>query len=740
MGHRLVPSAVVSSALLALVGVARVSSGQSGFEVVHAFPGSAGYPVSRLLQADDGVLYGTVPTGGPAAAGLVFALRPTPGGGVQSVVLHVFDGTDGSVPIGDLIQARDGALYGTTSGEAGGAGTVFKITTAGQLTTLHRFSGGDGLRPTGGLVQAPDGSFWGTTQAGGAAGLGTIFGITPAGALSTVHSFAGPDGLAPTAGLLLASDGNFYGTTTIDFSGGTSFDSGTVYQITPQGAFTTLHSFVWSLADPSGGKNPFAALVEGRDGDLYGMARVFIGGPSLAFSLSKSGVFTPLATIDSVVGGLTLGSDGNFYGVSTGGGDANMGTVFRMTPSGAVTTLHSFVGADGLQPFAPLVQARDGAFYGTTFRGGSANHGTIFRLATAGDFTSLGSFASRDGDSPQGSLILADGSLYGTTASGGPTDQGTVFRMSPSGAVTFLHFFSGTDGASPIAGLVQASDGALYGNASKGGASGRGTVFKITPDGVFTLIHSFADGEGRLPSSPLAEAADGNLYGTTPFGGSRDTGTAYRVTPTGEFSTLSDFSGVDAIGSCCNGPAFPSGQLAPASDGNIYGTSGGVGPGIGGTIFRMNTLGHVEVLHSFGCNPVATTQPACPDGSSPKAGPVLGRDGHFYGTTNGPGAVVFRFDTGGNYTVLHRFGDDPGVRGVIQAADGNLYGTAAGSTHFIYRITPDGASTTLHTLNPAEGAGSLAPLLQMPDGSLYGTASEQGPAFHGTAFRLAPGP
>ena len=273
--------------------------------------------------------------------------------------LHSFGGSStdcqsqpgcGSYPLAGLVQASDGNFYGTTEGSGGnnncvsGCGTVFKITPSATLTTLYRFCSqancADGESPRAGLVQASDGNFYGTTENGGANncapyyGCGTVFKITSSGALTTLHSFARSDGAYPGAGLVQASDGNFYGTT---YVGGTN-NYGTVFKITPQGTLTTLHSF-----DGSDGANPADGLLQA--------------------------------------------SDGNFYGATSYGGASNdcyggCGTVFKITSSGTLTTLHSFAGSDGANPPARLVQASDGNLYGTTYVGGADGRGTVFRLVT----------------------------------------------------------------------------------------------------------------------------------------------------------------------------------------------------------------------------------------------------------------------------------------------------------------------------------------------------------------------
>jgi uncharacterized repeat protein (TIGR03803 family) len=349
-------------------------------------------------------------------------------------------GVDGGSPYDGLIQASDGDFYGTTSrGGPFAAGTVFKVTATGVPTTLHSFGGGiDGAYPNGGLLQA-GGNFYGTASQGGLTDNGIVFKIDASGTLTTLHSFLGVDGKTPTASLILASDGNFYGTT---YAGG-PIGSGTIFKMDASGVLTTLHTF------------------SGGDGD------------------------TPIA-------GLIQGADGNFYGTTYFGGAFGDGTIFRMNAAGTLTTLHAFSNtADGGHPYGGLIQAADGSFYGTTTGGGPANLGTVFRMDSVGTVTILHSFVGgAEGALPNAGLIRAtDASFYGTTTHGGAADVGTVFKISAAGALTTLIAFNSSNGAYPFASLVQASDGSFYGTTTAGGASGAGVVFSVplTPAGSPTV-------------------------------------------------------------------------------------------------------------------------------------------------------------------------------------------------------------------------------------------------------------
>jgi uncharacterized repeat protein (TIGR03803 family) len=358
----------------------------------------------------------------------------------NTTVLYSFaQGSDGQRPNASLIQGSDGTFYGTTDlGGANGAGTVFSITSAGTETVLYSFAGGssDGASPAAGLIQGSDGNFYGTTDAGGAGGFGTVFKITPGGTETVLHSFtANSDGAEPEASLIQGSDGTFYGTTDI---GGTSGD-GTVFSITSAGTETVLHPFAGSSSD---GSRPATGLIQGSDGNFYGTTDAGgVNADGTVFRITPSGTETVLYSFaggssdgSHPEGGLIQGSDGNFYGTTDAGGANGDGTVFKITPSGTETLLYSFAGgsSDGSNPTAGLIQGSDGNLYGTTFLGGANGHGTVFKITPSGTETVLHSFAGgfSDGESPEASLIQgSDGNLYGTTLDGGFSSVGTVFKV-----------------------------------------------------------------------------------------------------------------------------------------------------------------------------------------------------------------------------------------------------------------------------------------------------------------------
>jgi uncharacterized repeat protein (TIGR03803 family) len=364
---------------------------------------------------------------------LLLALLPLAASAQTFTSLASFNGANGADPFyAALVQGLDGNLYGTTSARgAHGKGTVFKISPTGKVTTLYSFCAkskcADGSTPYGGLVLGTDGNFYGMTFVGGTLNAGTVYRITPAGKLTTLHSFQFSDGYNPYDALVQGSDGNFYGTTTY----GGAHLLGNVFKITPQGVVTNLHSF-----DDSDGAEPEAGLIQGTDGNFYGTTYTggSSGGYGTAFKITPAGVFTSLHSFDDnvdgrqVVPGLVQGTDGNFYGTTGGGGPLGYGTVFVMTPTGTVTVLHNFDITDGDAPNS-LALGTDGNFYGTTISGGTNGDGVLFEITPSGTYSALHTFTGPDGDFIfAGPMQATDGNLYGTTQLGGSKNDGTVFK------------------------------------------------------------------------------------------------------------------------------------------------------------------------------------------------------------------------------------------------------------------------------------------------------------------------
>jgi uncharacterized repeat protein (TIGR03803 family) len=395
---------------------------------------------------------------------------------------------------------------------------------------------------------------------------------------NTLVNFDGPNGYFPSSVLTQGADGNFYGTTQWGGTNNCELGCGTIFKMTSTGTLTTLHNFCSQL-NCADGSAPMAPLMQVPTGDFYG-------------TTSSNGV----------------------------------GTVFKMTSTGTLTTLYTFCAladcADGAYPSGALTLA-GGNLYGTTRYGaqnpecnvGTVSCGTIFKINSSGILTTLYNFCALDGCpdgyTPMGGLISsANGNLYGVTAFGGNINYlcqstcGTVFEINPAGKLTTLHSFDITDGYQPTSGLIQGKSGDFYGETFQGGSGGCGlsgfsvgcgTIFKITAKGALTTLYNFLGGsDGGYPQGPLVQGTDGNFYGTTQVGGTWNAGTVFEITPEGVLTTLYAFCG----GVC---GWYPEAGLFQATDGNFYGTTTGGGSGTqrDGTVFSLAT----------GLSPFVKTEP-----------------------------------------------------------------------------------------------------------------------------------
>jgi uncharacterized repeat protein (TIGR03803 family) len=367
------------------------------------------------------------------------AFAPAWGQTFQSIFSFPSDGTKGTAPKATLTVGPDGSLYGTASeGGAGGAGTAFKINTAGVLTPLGDFVAADtGKAPVARLVNIGDGFLYGVTSAGtGTAGdpLGTVFKLDPAGGLTKIFALPG-SGITPMRPHALTS-----------------------------GETNVLHVL---------GNSPGGIWRVPLNGDPA--TNVF------NFSNSDDGIFP-----ESII----RGADGNLYGVTHGTSfvdttPGRQGTIFKIATNGTgFVTLHDCDLPTGVAPNGAMVQDANGNFYGTMSAGGQNSDGVVFRLESTGVGFVYSVLHSINDHPPLGDLLLAsDGRLYGTSRAGGANLYGSVFRINTDGSgFQVIHSFNKTNGSYPEAGLVQALDGNLYGVTSEGGIGDKGTIFRIDLD------------------------------------------------------------------------------------------------------------------------------------------------------------------------------------------------------------------------------------------------------------------
>lgn len=341
----------------------------------------------------------------------------------------------------------------------------------------------------------------------------------------------------------------------------------------------------------------YVTLVQGTSGALYGTT--YEGGAKTAgtfFSVTTSGTYTLLYSFGSVShdgenpsGGLTLGTDGNFYGTTQQGGTATEGIVFKMTPSGTETILHNFTGlADGAFPWGPPIQASDGNFYGTTSGGGNHGQGTVYKVTSTGTYTQIYQFDGTHGAAPIASPVQgADGYLYIPVSEGGAEYCGTIVQMTTAGVINnYYSFPCGAGGGDPAGPLVQyASSGNLYSTTQDGGTAGEGTIYEVTTGLAVTILHDFGSvfGDCTLPSAGLFLGTDGNYYGSASDGGGHGDGCLFNTTTSGTFTGLYSFNNTS------NGEQMS--PLAPPvelTSGLLYGTTEFGGTSNDGTVYSLN--------------------------------------------------------------------------------------------------------------------------------------------------------
>jgi uncharacterized repeat protein (TIGR03803 family) len=589
------------------------------------------------------------------------------------------------------------------------------------------------------IRQASDGAFYGTTLAGGAYDRGVLFRMDVAGAVTPLHNFSGAADGARPFGLVRAADGTFYGLTA---EGG-----GTVFRFVPGSAPTTVHAFA-----ESDGRFP-VDLFAASDGNVYGLT-VSGGdfGNGTIFVLAPGGGFTtiysfPAGSASTALRSLVKASDGRFYVTAEQGGDAGYGTLLSVDEQGVLTTLHEFSFDDG-QGYAPvgLIQGSDGRLYGATRGGGDFADGTVYSIGLGGDHLVLHSFSlSVDGSQPGPDLLeTSDGNFYGVT-----TFSIRLFRINAAGTHTTLRDLTGSDSPGE---LIQGADGRLFGPTQGGGVDDGGTIYAVPLSGGFTTVHDFRLGDSDGRPNGVIQASNGQFYGTTrlaPLSGRGLIGTVFAMDDTGARTTLHTFQ--------ISIPFFvfdgtPLSNLVEANDGNLYGTTFNEfdAPFPPGQIFRITPGGtHTTVSGSY----------------TLRAGLIQASDGRLYGTSAAASdplvrasqrayGTVFRVETSGTRTVLHQFegGDsaDP-IAEVVEIDDGTLYGTTMGILPLtpigaprpppvhgtIFQVDPTtGSFATRHLFTGPDGSKPAGRLIQGTDGLIYGTTSAGGANGLGTVFVL----
>jgi uncharacterized repeat protein (TIGR03803 family) len=577
----------------------------------------------------------------------------------METVLYSFKGApDGANPIAGVTIDAAGNLYGTTyNGGDHSLGALYKLSPSGQESVLYGSFGGSGTvgaTPIGGVVLDSTGNLY------GAAG-NIVYELGPMGVftvLADLYYYSGA-----LSGLTRDSSGNIYATADASNDAGVKYPHGAVFKVDTGNKVTLLYQFhgatvLSGIAPPlAWGLGPNAGVVLDSAGNLYGTTP-FQGTAGIVYEIEAGGRVKRLYDFQPAVGGseptsyLTLDAAGNLYGTTaSGGGPADAGVVFKLSPTGKETILHTFKGgsSDGTSPAGRTVLDHAGSLYGTTFRGGTNDQGVVYKLSATGQETVLHSFTGgADGGLPIGLAIDSAGNLYGTTEFGGAGSQtglqeGVVFKLDAAGTFSVLYAFTGlSEGGVPNGGVTLDSGGNLYGTTFYGGIGnpGAGVVFKIDTSGTYSVLHAFsASTDGGFPTSSVTVDGAGNLYGACPSYGPRGGGTVFKLDTVGTFSVLYAFTGGPYVGG-------PYAAVVLDGAGNLYGTISVAASGCPGTsgacgmVYKIDTLENETVLYSFtggadGAEPDGLTL----EGNRRLYGPATGL---LPGSPVGGGGTVFK--------------------------------------------------------------------------------------------------
>ncbi len=562
----------------------KVKKDGSGFQKLIDFSGANGSdPVGSLITMSDGTLYGVTTAGGSNGAGILYKINQD---GSSFSKLIDFDFTTGATPISGLLRASDGNLYGLTAdGGAHGNGIIFRFQiNTGSIASILDLNFASSGGAWGDLIQGADSKLYGISS------LGPAFSLNLDGTGYTlIYDFSTEQ---PAGNITQMSTGEIVGMTQY----GGALGTGMLFKLTTSGytklldlSASTGQSLSYGLQSAITEFSPGVMLVLANGGGPSNNGTIFSYNASAVGVLKQFPIETMYPRAD-----LMMGIDGGLYGVAEFGGAAGAGVIFKVETSGTYTKLFEFDGSTtGANPRGRLVQNSAGVLFGTTSSGGTGNTGTIFKINANGTgFTKLFDFddfnsASANGRFADGGLFLAsDNYLYGICSAGGSTQNGTVYKIQQDGSgFTNLHTFATAEGARPYGSLVQADNGILYGVTRNGGANAKGSIYKITMNGTFTKLLDFNGTNGSLPTAGLLQASDGFLYGTTYLGGSNDVGTIFKIDVNGlNFSTIVHF---DAN----KGAQLLRSTLTEAPDGFLYGVASAGGSYGVGTIYKVKKDG-----------------------------------------------------------------------------------------------------------------------------------------------------
>jgi uncharacterized repeat protein (TIGR03803 family) len=689
---------------------------------------------SALSQCTE--LYGTLCYGGISDAGALF--KTDENGENLTYVYSPELVVKGSSPRGDLCQASNGKLYGLTmSGGVNDVGVIFELDTeTGEYTNKFGFSQDNGANPMGSLIQAKNGKLYGMTCYGGANNCGVIFEWDPATNIYTKKfDLNKTNGSNPSGSLIQAEDSSLYGLT----GSGGKYDMGVLFEWDPNsGKYTKWIDFQGNI----NGKGPHGSLILADNNKLYGMTSsggsndagvIFEFDPSTMTYIKKIDFGRDARNPD---GSLFQALNGKFYGMTPYGGYNDQGVLFEWDlSSNTINQKILFIDTNGNYPVGSLIQTDNGLLYGMTSMGGINNSGVLFEFdPVAGHYIKKHDFEENIHYKERmvyGSLCKAkNGRLYGMTACGGPDGNGKVFEFEP---VTGTHkdmvsFYNKENGAYPIGSLVQAKNGKLYGINSYGGANNMGTIYEWDPrEKTYSNKVNFNGTEiGRMPEESMIRASNNKFYGMTMAGGSFNYGTLFEYVPeTNSILKLHDFNTESGI--------FPTGSMIQADNGKLYGTCATGGKYRHGVIFEWDpSTSKFAIRFDF---PYVYRSEAHCAFIRASNGKLYGiRDNMLFEWDPADGSFVKKFD-------FNRERDGEAVFGpMVKAGDGMYYGmTEVGGSHDVGVLFKWNPETNIYSKlldfdGAAHGGYPYGSLFKSRNGKLYGMTTAGGTFDGGVLF------
>ena len=600
-------------------------------------------PLGSLIQASNGKLYGLSGHGGAFGYGVIFEYDA----GTNTFIKKLdFDSTSmGSHPYGSFLQANNGKLYALTyDGGQYGRGTLFEYT-IGSNTFSKKLDFNNiitGSNPPGDLIQAPNGKLYGLCQYGGANGFGVIFEYDiNTNSYAKKWDFDGTTGRNPYGSPVLGANSKIYGLAAYGGLNG----SGVLFEF-DLNSFSYLDKFDFN--SPVSGGNPISSLAKASNGLLYGFT--YFGGVNsigtfFKFDPSLS-VFTKILDLNDAIGANCRStpmqaSNGKLYGVTTNGGIYGSGVLYQynISNNNLIKKVDLNISAEGQSPFGSLFKATNDNLYGLTYAGGVSNMGVLFEFnPLSNTYAKKIDFTGLlNGQNPQGTLIQASNTkLYGMTSAGGDYSVGVLFEYDiTSNTLTKKLDFKDTLGSYACGSLIQASNGKLYGMTYYGGLNAMGVLFEY--DIITNTYVKKVDFNGALngssPANSLIQATNNKLYGMTQYGGTNNLGVLFEFDP-----ATSIFSKkLDFNGS--NGSTTSS-SLLKAANGKLYGLTQSGGINNDGVLFEYDFVSNVYAK-KFDFSSLAS-------GRNPSATLYEASNGKMYGLTPYGGVnnkgVIFEYD------------------------------------------------------------------------------------------------